>query len=443
MILAACSDRPGPPRPPDTGPPDRMDAAAPSDDAGEPPSMRPDGGPRLPSVDREVVLPYFGAPAIEELDVEGVVGRLDVFFSIDTTGSFGGEIDNLQSQLRTSIAPALRERVDDVAFGVGRFEDFPLEPFGIASDRPFLLHAAITTDDTRVLSAVAALDRPLGDGGDIPESGAEALYQIATGEGYGTLVEPFDGGETLGGVGFRADALRVVVHVTDAPTHEPPDYAGVFEGTHSLGQAIDALNGLGVRVLGIASGDPARPHLERVAISTGAIAPAVDGQCATGIEGAARDPVGGVCPLVFDVREDGSGVAIAIVDAIADLLATVRYDEVWGETDDGLGFVRSIEASLAEPPEGIAPPGRADLRPTDGVDDTFTSVGPGTRLVFRATLRNETIAPADYDQIFHVTLRVVGDGVTLASARVRVIVPRGRLDAGMRDAGMADSGDGG
>ncbi|MCZ7682249.1 MAG: hypothetical protein M5U28_27040 [Sandaracinaceae bacterium] len=79
----------------------------------------------------------------------------------------------------------------------------------------------------------------------------------------------------------------------------------------------------------------------------------------------------------------------------------MRYDEVGGETDDAIGFVRSIEAVSAEPPEGIAPPGRADRRPAgDGVDDTFLGVGPGTLLGFRAVLRNEVIAPADYDQIF-------------------------------------------
>jgi len=69
------------------------------------PFGRPDGGARLPSVDLEVVLPYLGDRVEEPLEVEGEVGTLDVFFSIDTTGSFGGEIDNLQAELRTRIVP--------------------------------------------------------------------------------------------------------------------------------------------------------------------------------------------------------------------------------------------------------------------------------------------------------------------------------------------------
>lgn len=398
------------------------------------------------------MLPYFGAPVDEPLEVEGEVGRLDVFFSIDTTGSFGGEIDNLQAELRSRIVPALRARVTDVAFGVGRFEDFPSPPYGDVGDRPFALGTAITTDENRITSAVAALDQPLGNGGDVPESGAEALYQIATGEGYGRYVAPWSGdaapgGGTLGGVGFREDALRVVVHATDAPTHEPDDYGTAFPGTRSSAEAIEALRALDVRVLGISSAAPARRDLETIAVGTGAVTDPVDGACPTGVDGAPRPPVAGACPLVFDIHADGSGLGEAIVDAIAGLLATVRYDQVWGESDDAIGFVRSIEAVGATPPEGIGAPGRGDLRPAgDGIDDTFLGVGPGTRLRFRAVLRNETIAPADYDQIFNFTLRVVGDGVTLLSRTIRVIVPRGRLDAGAPGAvdaeapGAADAG---
>ena len=431
-----CTDRP-PPIPLADGGPIRDRDAGMRRDAG-PPRLpgRPDGGPRLPPAGREVVLRYLGEPAIEPLEVEGEVGRLDVFFSIDTTGSFGGEIDNLQAQLRTFIVPELRARVDDVAFGVGRFEDFPSPPFGDGGDRPFALGVAITTDEARVASAVAALDQPLGNGGDIPESGAEALYQIATGVGYPGHIPAYSGraapgGGTLGGVGFREDALRVVVHVTDAPTHEPADYGGAFPGTRSRAEAIDALEALGVRALGVASSAAARADLEALAIGTGAVIDPIEGMCRTGVDGGPRAPREGRCPLVFDIRADGSGLAEATVDAIADLLSTVRYAEVWGETDDALGFVRSIEAVAAEPPAGVDAPALADRRPEgDGVDDTFLEVGPGTRLRFRAHLRNETIPPADYDQIFNLVLEVVGDGVTLLSERVRVIVPRGRLDGG-------------
>ncbi len=414
---------------------DRADGAVVAPDAQVAPPGRSDAGPRLPNADREIVLPYLGDPQEEELEVEGEVGTLDVFFDIDTTGSFGGEIDNLQAQLRSVVLPELRARVSDIAFGVGRFEDFPVEPFGTATDRPFRLLTAITTQENLVTSAVASLDQPLGNGADIPESGAEALYQIATGEGFPGLVPelagPAPGGGSLGGAGFRSDALRVVVHVTDAPSHTPADYGRAVSGAHSLDEAIEAMNALGIRGLGISSGEAARGDLERVAIGTGAVADPEDGVCRTGVGGTSRAPVSGRCPLVFDVNPDGTGLATVVVDAIADLLATVQYEEVWGETDDALGFVRHIEAIDADPMADVT---LADLRPTDEVDDTFQGVRPGTRLRFRAVLRNELIPPADYDQYFNLTLRVVGDGVTLLTRTLRVLVPRGRLE---RDAGAA------
>lgn len=428
----------------DTGVDASIDAGPPiSDrDAGPPPG-RPDGGAQLPPTDLEVVLPYLGDPVTTDLSVMGEVGKLDVFFSIDTTGSFEGEIDDLQAELRSFVIPELRRRVSDVAFGAGRFEDFPHDPWGAPTDRPFRLLAPITTDDARISSAVASLDQPLGNGADPPESGAEALYQIATGEGYESLVDPFDAtGEAgdVGGAGFRDDALRVVVHVTDAPTHGPASYASVYPDTHSLTEAIEALQNAGIRTLGISSGSEARAYLQRVALDTGAAVPPTSGRCPTGIGGATNPPVDGRCPLVFDIGEDGSGLSSTIIDAIEDLLDAVRYREVWGETDDGLGFVRAIEAESAVPPPGGEAPMRDDRRPTDGVLDTFLEVASGTELNFRAVLRNETIPPADYDQIFNLELRVVGDGVSLLSRSVRVIVPRGRLDAGVPDSGAADSG---
>ncbi|WP_236604263.1 hypothetical protein [Sandaracinus amylolyticus] len=407
---------------------------------------RPDGGPRLPPADLEITLPYGGPEARVPLEIGADLGTLDVFLSIDTTGSFEGEIDALQRDLIDGVVPTLAARVPSVAVGVGRFEDFPAAPFGTESDRPFQLVTAITTDRARVGSALASLDAPLGDGGDQPESGAEALWQIATGEGYThdgrALVAPFrdrsaPGGGEVGGAGFRQGALRVVVHVTDAPSHQPGDYEVVFPGTRSLAQAAEALRAIEARVIGIASGPSPRGELEQLAVRTGAVVPPIDGRCSTGIEGALRDTVDGTCPLVFDVEPDGSGLSSTLVDAIGDLLDTVQWNEVWGETDDaGLGFVRAVAAIEARVEGGAAPPTREDRRPSgDGIADTFAGVRPGTSVRFELVLQNSTVPPADYEQVFRVSVRIVGDGLDLVERTVRVIVPRGRLDGGAPDSG--------
>lgn len=395
-----------------------------------------DTSPRLPPADIEVSLPYIGPEVRVPLEISAHLGTLDVFLSIDTTGSFGGEIDALQRDLNGSIVPALAARVPNVAIGVGRFEDFPEAPFGSPGDRPFRRIAPITTDLTRVGSAVASLDDPLGIGGDAPESGAEALWQIATGAGYvhggTTFIEPYrgvpaEGGGELGGVGFREGALRVVVHVTDAPTHTPSNYAGRFPGTHTLEEAGDVLRAIGVRAIGVASGPAPRAELEQLSIRTGAVAPPEPDGCHTGIRGEVRAPVSGVCPLVFDVAADGRGLSSAIVDSISDLLDTVAWAEVYGvATDDALTFARAIVATEAHVSGGGTPPSRADRRPTDGVEDTFVDVRPGTSVGFELVLRNETVPPADYDQFFRIEVRIVGDELVLVTKTIRVSVPRSR-----------------
>lgn len=440
LLLACGDDSPPPAGRRDSGPLPFDGSTEPFDDAGADAGRRGDE-PLLPEADLEVVLPYFGPEVVLERSIDGRPARLDVHFSIDTTGSFGDEIDTLQSDLRNVIVPALEARVDDVAFGVSRFEDFPIAPFGAPTDSPFELLTPMTRRRSEVLTAVARLDQPLGAGGDTPESGFEALYQIATGEGLtsrGTTWIPAYTGSGAGGVGFRDGAIRAVVHVTDAPSHGPDDY-GAALGAHGFTDATAALRDVGARVLGIASHPSARPDLERIARETSALIAPIDGGCPHGVDGAQVALVAGQCPLVFDIETDGRGLTAAVVDAIVGLLDATSWSEVYGRSHDRLGFVTAIEATGATPPTGVSPPTLDDRRPTDGVDDTYLDVRSGVRLEFALRLRNTTVPPADYDQVFRVRFEIVGDTTVLDVLTVRVIVPAGRLDAGVRDAGPDDA----
>jgi hypothetical protein len=242
-----------------------------------------------------------------------------------------------------------------------------------------------------------------------------------------------------------------VVHVTDAPSHAPVDYLPDVPDAHSLDEATERLREMNVAVLGIASSRVARPNLERVALDTGAFVEPVAGACPTGVDGASNPPASGLCPLVFDIDRDGTGLSDAMVDALVALLDSVRFEEVYGvATDDDLEFVTAVEARSATSPAGTAEPGREDLRPADdGILDTFVDVRPGSELELVAHFHNDRIPPADYDQIFRVTVQVVGDDLVLSEQVVRVVVPRGRqlpMDAGADDAsadsGSADAGDG-
>ena len=84
-------------------------------------------------------------------------------------------------------------------------------------------------------------------------------------------------------------------------------------------------------------------------------------------------------------------------------------------------------------------------RASDGIDDTFQMVRIGTDLRFAIRMRNTTIPPATYDQIFRLTVQILGDGNVLDEVTIRVIVPFGFLDAGTDagDAGTDAGSDGG
>jgi hypothetical protein len=247
----------------------------------------------------------------------------------------------------------------------------------------------------------------------------------------------------LGGVGFRSDSTRVVVLVTDAPSHDASEYAAAIPHAHSGAQAIAALRALDVRVVGIASGQPARTALESVAVQTRAVAAAVDGRCSTGLGGSARSPVGGQCPLVYDIADDGTGLSRTVADGIGAVLDTIAFATIHGEPrEDGMRFVSAIEAISAVAPANTPAPTRADRFPagaTDGVLDTFSGVRSGTVVRFRARLANRTVREGVFPQVFFLRVVLVGDGSSLRETIVRVIVPEGpKFDAGFDDGSRED-----
>lgn len=431
--LTACSDDKSPPSlaagsARDAGPGADIDAG--------PPFVRPDD-PAWPLTEGLVVLPYGGPPMSYRFSLDADLGSLDVHMSVDTTSSMAGEISNLQAQLNGVVIPALREKVPDVAYGVSRFEDFPSPPFGAEADSPFSLLTPITTNRTRLARAIGALDNPLGSGGDWRESGAEALWQIATGEGYkhggDRIIKVFSPGETgaigtIGGVGFRDRSLRVVLNVTDAPMQDPEFYGSVFPGTHGLEEAAAALNAIDAHVISILSSTDEsfiRQPLEWLAIETGAHIPANGELCPTGIDGEGHEPYLDLCPLVFEVHNNGVGLSEALVGAIVSLLENLTFDEVGAvPSADPLGFVLAVRA-IADARDGETPTlvDRWPENALDGIDDTFLQPPRGTPIDFEVLLDNRVIRPGPVEQRFRVLIQVMGDGLLLFEHGIAVVVP--------------------
>ena len=195
----------------------------------------------------------------------------DIAINMDSTSSMLGELNDLRASLLNLIIPGMTAVIPDVAYSFSVFEDYPVTPFGGWNDRPFRLLQRMTLSNMAVLNSINALT--LGRGDDLPESGLESLYQIATGAGTawtGGTLGTFDPSAnrlpgvadgTIGGVGFRGGALPVVVHITDAQSHWVDEYTDWDVGISAASstEVRDAVSGIGARVVTIASSNIPRP----------------------------------------------------------------------------------------------------------------------------------------------------------------------------------------
>ncbi len=394
---------------------------------------------RIPDEDFFVVLPYGDPPVTDTLSFGTNIEVADVFFLVDTTGSMGDTINDVATSLSSVIVPEIRSNIANAWIGVGRFEDFPVSPYGNMGvrwgssipglpddDVPFFLHTVVRDPQTELAQIQASVEqlRTLGNGFDGPESHVEALYQTATGEGlpeYGVPPQrcearPDDPGVPRGYPCFRVGALPIVVLITDAPMHNGPGGYDPYMlgGAHTIDGAVSALNGIGARVIGVASDvDPSWDadviqHLEHVASATGTVSS--DGR-----------------PLVYT---SGAAVTSEVVRAIEDLAGNTPQDVSTTTEDlpdrpeylergepevDASRFIKSIRPLSATPADGLL----------GGMDETtFRGVIPGTSVEFEVTFQNDFVGPRETSRIYEALIIVIGNGVARLDERhVYIIVP--------------------
>jgi hypothetical protein len=145
----------------------------------------------------------------------------DVVFLADTTGSMGGAITNV----RTNAAGVMAEIVaaqPNAQFGVAQYRDEGDDPL-------FRVDQGLTGNQTAVQAGIDTWIA--GGGGDFPEAGLNALFQLAS-----------------GAVTFRDGGTRIVVIFGDAPSHDPSN-------GHTLAGTIAALQAQDVRVVAVNVGD--------------------------------------------------------------------------------------------------------------------------------------------------------------------------------------------
>jgi hypothetical protein len=364
----------------------------------------------------------------ERFDFELNIEMGDVGFIIDTTCSMGGTISAVASEF-VNIVSDLTATLPDAAYGVGGHDDYAYGSMGSpGSDKPFYLLQQVTTDSSAAQAALRRLTTH--SGADGPESGTEALYQAASGAGYdqncnrsydsNTDVYPFMasasdpfggtggqyynsatvGGGTLGGFGFRDYALPVVVLASDNYFRDPESSNRSYNSTPGgcpidagFSDAVTAFTDLGAYFIGISvNGTLGYPQMIDFAQRTGSYAD-LDG------DGVADEEV----VQTWSSYGGSTSFRSTIVNAITQVVQSVRFSRVDLFVDgDAYGFVTAIEPAYYE-----------DL----GADDA------GTVLPFTLTFRG-TVAATTEDQLYRLTLNVLGDSsVLLDTLDIIVVVP--------------------
>ncbi len=345
----------------------------------------------------------------------------DIGFLLDTTCSMTGTLNSMASQF-SQIVTQLQTQLPDAQYGVATFDDYNDGTHGTTGDLVYSLVQPITTDTSSVQSTLSSLS--VHNGVDGPEGSMEALYQALSGSGYdmncdGSYgaakdVRPFiasgsdpfngSGGDNYdgsvpgigvnGGMGFRDYALPVVVYVTDNYMRDPENgYAapGGCPGDAGRSDVVSAAGTLNASLIGIAvTSTLAVPQMNDLAGRTNSYAD-TDG------DGLVDDK------LVFEWSGSGaSALRTTIVDAITDLTNSVQFSTIVLEVDgDQHGFVENI----------------------DPASYTLSSSVGGQKLDFSLTFRG-AVAAADSDQVYKLTLNVLGDGtVLLDTLDIYVLVP--------------------
>jgi hypothetical protein len=248
---------------------------------------------------------------------------VDLFLLTDMTGSFADDIATFKSQAAGMVQRLIEERLN-LYIGLGRFEDYPISPWGSASfgDRAYtrvqdLLPANEDTNGNKtpdVIEAINSLFTKYGEDG--PESQLPALYQMATGAGQdvpppGASTADIPPGQQAN---WRNNSLRLTILWTDAPFHQAGDSGPFPYPGPTFAQTIAALNTKSIKVIGILGGFDSGgwSHLTQVASGTTTLAPPGGDDCnGDGVPDLAEGQ-----PLVCRISSTGSGIAQAVVNSV-------------------------------------------------------------------------------------------------------------------------------
>jgi hypothetical protein len=377
------------------------------------------------------VEPYQDAPSPmnDVLKFKTNIQAVDVAFVMDTTGSMGGAINALKTQLSSTLT-ALQTAIPSVQMAIVSHRD---ETDGAAELVKILqkMTPTLATAQTGV-----NLLTP-GGGGDLPEGQVPAMYHVLTGAsvlgGGVPAVTPAPG--TRGAVNFRIGAVPVMVLITDAAWHAPR--AGVTTAMLNTSFTGVAAKFVALTSTGINEAQPdALSDATASNLPTTAFVGCAAGQCCTGVGGSTRAPSGpgGRCRLNFKYNASSPNIGKGVVDAIKAISVGSTYDVTARPSNDPMNaggvdatkFIKALRAKDEGDPAQGCPAHSAKDTNGDGIKDTFETVTVGTPVCFEVIPQiNTTVPPAEAAQFFGAFIDVLGvpGDINLDKRKVTFLVP--------------------
>jgi hypothetical protein len=404
-------------------------------------------------------VPYMAPPDPDKdiLKFGTNIKQVDVAVNMDTTGSMSGSVENLRTNLSTTMFPELVKAIPSVGLAVVDHKDYPVCSHGGSTDFPARVYQIVTTD---LKKAQDATTKYVASGGaDGSESQIPSMWHILTGGALnwtgGTLPAHTPAPGTFGGVDFRPGSLPVIVLITDVSWHAPDAPSTIYDGpycasvlsppsmatlktefTKNNARFVDVTSTYGGEIQADDLSDATKSNIPSGAFGT--TCPA--GQCPTGASGACRAATGpgGTCRLNF-LHSGGTGVSTSIVKAIQAISVGSQFDVTAvpsndpknavgddGKVVDATKFIKALRAMDEGDAKNMCPAHVAKDTNGDGIKDTFTAVVVGTPVCFEVLPQmNTTVKPKASAQFFNAFIDVLGmpGSVKLDLRTVLFLVP--------------------
>lgn len=336
-------------------------------------------------------------------------GAIDLFILVDTSGSFTDDLPIFKAQA-PNIITSIQSMNPNVRFGLGRFDDYPIPPFGDAGDVAYTRLVDLTFDTAEVIDEIRDLET--NSGADNPESQLVALFQASTGDGQDLSGEGFPAASIPPGqnASFRDGVTKLFLLWTDDSFHLQDDPGDIPYPGPTFVEVVEAIEALDPpMVIGISSGGGGLADLQAIASATGALAPegGVDCDANGSIDVEAGDPI------VCEIASSGEGIASAIVSVVQAAVAAATpmavCTDVTTPTDRGecSAFV-SVDAGSSDP---------------DGGPVTLTQSPPGPYPVGTSAVTLKVTDDTNLSDFCVASVTVVDNELPVPSCNAPVVTP--------------------